>query len=273
MADHGNDPEREPQSVRELTVRLRVLEFHAVHHCNLVCEGCSHFAPDAPRQHVDATRFRDSVAAAAERLRPTWVHLMGGEPLLHPHLCQLLIDLQLGFPDAVRKVVTNGTLMAGAAECIYNTLAATDTVVAVSVYPNVTIRSGVIEARCRSHGIALELLEQFTFLDFLDLTGQSDPLEARLNCPMEGAANVRDDTLFPCPVTAWGQFVGLPTGPAEGVPLSAAVSELAWLLSRRRITSCCRFCRPRPARFPHRQRLTARHSDRLSQLPDDKRRR
>jgi len=268
MGDYNDYPQRGSAGAHEPTVHLRVLEFHAVHHCNLACEGCSHFAPHAPHERVEVQRFQDSVTAAAARLTPTWVHLLGGEPLLHPGLFQLLVDLQQGFPDAARKLVTNGTLMAHADDRIYDVLADTRTAVAISVYPGVIIRPELIEERCRTHGIALEFWEQSTFLDFLDSSGRSDSREARLNCPMEGAANINDDRLFPCPVTAWGQFAGLPTGPAEGMPLSAAASELAWLLDRRRITSCCRFCRPRPARVPHRRRSATQRGACPAQAPN-----
>jgi hypothetical protein len=233
------------------TVFLRLVEFHVVHHCNLTCAGCSHFSPQAAKEFLSAEQIRRDVELAAARLDPGYVHVLGGEPLLHPGLADLLPIFRAAFPRATIKVVTNGTLLERSPPQLLRALADLGIRLAVSVYPGTHLSQERIAAICAEHGIGVELWEQSTFLDFLDLSGTSDPRAARAECPMEDACNVRDGYLFPCPVSAWADLGRLPWLQTDGVSLSAGVDEIRSVLDRGRLTSCCRFCRVPPVRVPH----------------------
>jgi GTP 3',8-cyclase len=233
------------------TVFLRLVEFHVVHHCNLTCSGCSHFSPQAAKELLTVQQIGRDVELAAARLDPEYVHVLGGEPLLHPGLPEILPVFRTAFPRATIKVVTNGTLLERSPRPLLRALADLDIRLAVSVYPTTHLSQERIAALCAEHGIGVEIWEQSTFLDFLDLSGTSDAVAARAECPMDDACNVRDGYLFPCPVSAWADLGRLPWVQDDGVSLTAGADEIRAVLDRRRLTSCCRFCRVPPVRVPH----------------------
>lgn len=244
-------PRAEPVPRAEM-VPLRLLEFHVVHHCNLTCALCSHFSPTAGRHFVAPAELARDVDQAAARLRPDHVHVLGGEPLLHPDLPDLLPLFRPAFPRARINLVSNGVLVARRAARLLPVLAGEGIGLAVSVYPAAGVDVGEVARLCAEHGVALEVWEQSTFLDFMNPKGDTDPAAARAACHMEDACNVRDGRLFPCPVTAWADFGHLPFDPADGVPLAAGAEALAAVPDRRRTTSLCRFCKVEATRVPHR---------------------
>lgn len=231
--------------------KLDLLEFHVVHHCNLTCMGCAHFAPTAPRWFAHPEQFCSEVQLAARKLLPTYVHILGGEPLLHPELHELLNITRSTFVRSVIKIVTNGLLFPHASPELLSSMAENDVQLAVSLYPRVRTNQELIVEICRAYRITLEFWPQETFLDFINPMGDTDPVTVRAKCPMAGATTVRDGRLYPCPVTAWADFAGSELCESDGIDLSESITRLASVLDPHRITSRCRFCRVAPDRVPH----------------------
>ena len=74
------------------TNRMMTFEVCITEHCNLNCVGCSHFAPLAEPYFMDLEVFRNDMARLSALLgdRVEWIHIMGGEPLLHPQCADFL---------------------------------------------------------------------------------------------------------------------------------------------------------------------------------------
>lgn len=73
----------------EKTLRRNTIEhldYHITDHCNLNCQGCSVFAPVAEKRFADLDSFekdmRDLHTLIGDAIQQ--IHLLGGEPLLHP---------------------------------------------------------------------------------------------------------------------------------------------------------------------------------------------
>lgn len=92
---------------------INYIEHHIVDHCNLKCAGCSHFSPISPEWFEDLEDFKRDFSALAERtggnLRT--IRIMGGEPLLHPQVCEFLKLTREIFPRSEIQIVTNGLLL------------------------------------------------------------------------------------------------------------------------------------------------------------------
>ena len=101
------------------------LDVHVCDHCNLRCAGCLHFAPLAEQRFLDLDEYaRDLEQLAAVRGIAGYfdtIVLMGGEPLLHPRVAEVVrttrahlpnenIDLckQYGVKGAPTLVITDG---------------------------------------------------------------------------------------------------------------------------------------------------------------------
>lgn len=89
------------------------IEHHIVDHCNLKCNGCSHFSSIADKWFEDIEDFVKDFEALAEKTNhyiPV-IRLMGGEPLLHPNVCGFLTNARRLFPNSEIQLVTNGLLL------------------------------------------------------------------------------------------------------------------------------------------------------------------
>ncbi len=88
------------------------LELHIVAHCNLRCRGCNHASPDLAREFVDPEAIREDLARAAQLgLRSKILRVLGGEPLLHPKLPEIIRIARESAISREIHVVTNGVLL------------------------------------------------------------------------------------------------------------------------------------------------------------------
>lgn len=87
------------------------LEVDIVDHCNLACRACSHLSPIAPKSIVDAEALGSDLSTLAKVLHAKRLKVLGGEPLLHPKLTEVLSAVRgSGVSDTV-ALVTNGHLL------------------------------------------------------------------------------------------------------------------------------------------------------------------
>lgn len=89
------------------------IEHHITDHCNLNCAGCSHFSPIAEPWYESIEDFKHDFNILADKTGKhiNTIRLMGGEPLLHPHVEQFAIITRELFPNSEIQVVTNGILL------------------------------------------------------------------------------------------------------------------------------------------------------------------
>ena len=92
---------------------IEYLEHHIVDHCNLKCNGCSHFSGLAEPWFEDINDFINDFSALKNVTggRVGTIRIMGGEPLLHPDVCSFLIVVRQLFPNSEIQIVTNGILL------------------------------------------------------------------------------------------------------------------------------------------------------------------
>lgn len=93
-------------------VRLR-FEVHVTEHCNLNCKHCAHFSPLAEESYIDIDRYTKDVNRLSELFdgEMSYILLLGGEPLLHPRLSELMEITRKAFPIGRIRIVTNGILL------------------------------------------------------------------------------------------------------------------------------------------------------------------
>ena len=92
-----------------------VIDVQVCGHCNLRCAGCMHFAPlaeatflDLDEYENDLTRFSsiDDVSSYFDA-----IVLMGGEPLLHPQIVEIIRMTRRHLPKILLALCTNGLLL------------------------------------------------------------------------------------------------------------------------------------------------------------------
>ena len=88
-------------------------EVQLADHCNLNCAGCSHFSPIADEHFLDVDTYRKDCERLSE-LAGKYVRkisLMGGEPLLHKNIVDIMEITRSNFKNSIIHIVTNGILL------------------------------------------------------------------------------------------------------------------------------------------------------------------
>jgi organic radical activating enzyme len=94
------------------------IDYHIVDGCNLACEGCSHWTDVYDLKNVvDVNTFKEEVTHWINKISKVgyyydYLVILGGEPLLHPRLLDILnisLDITKNLPTKV-KLITNGQL-------------------------------------------------------------------------------------------------------------------------------------------------------------------
>jgi hypothetical protein len=98
-------------ATRDQRIRSVKLEYNAVRHCNYACTECSHFSPHMRAGRADPAQFGIDVDTLADVLRVGRFRFVGGEPLLHPDLPDLVERVRVSGLARSIEVVTNGSLL------------------------------------------------------------------------------------------------------------------------------------------------------------------
>ncbi len=150
-------------------VLTRSLEAHVVDHCNLRCAACCSLSPHLPVWEAEPEDLRRDLRLAKAVLAPTFFKLVGGEPLLHSRLLEIVEVAAEERPAPVLSLTTNGFLLERAADRLFELLDH----LTVSVYPKPArggARFAAIRDRCAAFGVELNVKVQDVF-DQIHLPG------------------------------------------------------------------------------------------------------
>ncbi len=186
---------------------LKLVEVNIVPHCNLNCRSCSHFAPLAEEEYLPVEQAEQDFSRLAELSggRITCIHIMGGEPLLHPECCDFLALARKHFPLSVLRLVTNGILLPSQPESFWACLSDNWIDLSPTNYP-IEIDWNYVRERCIEHHISFSFFNhddvRRTMTRFsLDMLGEQ---EARASfCDCEYANNtvvLHDGRMYPCEI-------------------------------------------------------------------------
>lgn len=122
---------RDPEWViwlRRVVLKRRPVLFHfevpLTDHCSISCRGCTSFSALRPQRLADLGEFESDLrhmAALFSKVRQ--IHLVGGEPLLHPQVRELCEITRTVFPKSRIYLKTNGTLVMRMSDEFWETLA------------------------------------------------------------------------------------------------------------------------------------------------------
>lgn len=182
------------------------IEYHLTEHCNLKCAGCIHFSSCADEEFADLQEFKSDMSRLSEILRGDIfeVHLLGGEPLLHPQVDEFMIFARELLPKANIYIVTNGILLLKMPESFWRTASSINIIIKITKYP-INLDMEAIHKKAEAQGVRLNVLE--FIMDNWDklvfnLEGKLNPVDSFLNCPRSNEFCVRlyKGRLYPCTV-------------------------------------------------------------------------
>lgn len=113
---------------------LNYLEINIVDQCNLNCKGCAHFSNICDNKFVNLENYKRDLELIAEKFYLYNFRLLGGEPLLHPKLPELVEITRNILPNSRIIIVTNGLLINKLSENALKKLSKSNVIVSISLY-------------------------------------------------------------------------------------------------------------------------------------------
>lgn len=116
---------------------IEYLEIHVVDHCNLNCANCCHFSPFAPVKFLDLKKYEKDINKLSNLIngRLKSLVLMGGEPLLHSEIVEIIKITKKAFLKTNIQLLTNGILLNNMKNSFWRVLKELDIQINITKYP------------------------------------------------------------------------------------------------------------------------------------------
>lgn len=187
-----------------------ILDVHVVDHCNLNCASCNHFAPIAQKRFLSLDGFERDLALLAriDGIDSFFdsVYLMGGEPLLHPQIADIVMLTRRYLPTTNLYVATNGLCLASMPSEFWLACEQARVTVSLTRYP-IDVDYNGLQALAEQHGVRAQAhgkvvagRQTFSFRRTpMDSSGVHDPSRNYIHCPSGGyCLQLRDGRIYPC---------------------------------------------------------------------------
>lgn len=183
-----------------------LLIINILDHCNLRCKGCDHFACIADPYFVPYETIKRDIERISEIFHGDFIMqfgVMGGEPLLHPNLLEILKVIRNQFENARISVYTNGILLMKQKKEFWNVLRENNIGIMQTRYPIHLDFEGIVD-RAKKENVIYDYY-QFTgekklFKKVVNLKGTGDPVESFAKCHISNYGNfLMEGKLYGCP--------------------------------------------------------------------------
>ena len=178
-------------------------------HCNLRCKGCDHFACIADEYFVDVDIIKKDIERMGELFSHDYIMkiaVMGGEPLLHPHLLEILRIVREQFPYTQLRLTTNGILLAKQEKDFWDTCRKANVTIVNTKYP-INIKHDSLRKKAEEEnvkfmhyegtgGTSVRKLQKHT----IDVKGMNNPAKSFADCHISNYGNfLMEGKLYRCP--------------------------------------------------------------------------
>ena len=242
-------------------VQTRSLEAHIVDHCNLTCAECCSLSPLLPAWYASPESIANDLRKAARVLKPGVFKLVGGEPLLHPQLVDVIHCVRDTGITPVISVTTNGLKLGDMPDAFWQAVDA----LTISRYPRPGLAANLIahiEAQAEHFAVRLNWKVQDSFSTMNREPPSTDVAEAQRiyhDCWIrERCHMIRDGMFYTCtrPAHFHTLYKGEPDFRSDGLPLSdndGMLEALLTYLQRETPLKACLHCHGGSAPLaPHR---------------------
>lgn len=245
--------------------RLSYFVLNILDHCNLRCRGCDHFAAIAEKRFValeDISADLQKMSALTEG-RVTRIGVMGGEPLLHPQLKEILAEARRNFPDTLIQVVSNGLLMNQQADTFWEACRDNRIEIVVTKYP-IELDFEKMEETAQKWGVAFRYygdtgeVIKTSYKMSIDVAGRQDPTESFWDCYHANQLPLlMEGKFYPCTVAPnvrhfnkkFGTNMALEAGDYLELDKVSSADELYQFLCTPK--PFCRYCKTKERTFGH----------------------
>jgi len=175
-------------------------------HCNLNCKSCFTFSPLAHEKFYDVESFEHDIRQIAKLTNGKMdaLHLIGGEPLLHPKLNDCIRIARQHIKIGNIFLSTNGILLKSQSNDFWKTCADNNIVIEITRYP-INIDIGGINEKANDYSVTVKWADfhgenEKNFRKMpIDCEGKQNPKEAFSMCMVANkCAYLMDGKLYNC---------------------------------------------------------------------------
>ena len=188
---------------------IEYLVVNILDHCNLKCKGCDHFACIADTYFVSVDAIRRDIERMSEILHGNNVikiAVMGGEPLLHPNLLEILEIIRANFPYAVIRLTTNGLLLLQQTDLFWKVCREQNITIVNTKYP-INLDFCKMKEKASHEEVKFQYFENTgdeyvkkSFKKVINLKGDSDPVKSFARCHISNYGNfLMEGKFYGCP--------------------------------------------------------------------------
>jgi GTP 3',8-cyclase len=149
-------------------------EVNVVDHCNLRCRSCAHLSPVLPKYFVEPNGLLSDLAALAKSYHVKVLKLLGGEPLLHPSLVDVIVAARESQVAEKIEIWTNGLLLPQVEQSFWDVVDS----VRISLYPGRSLRQHQLDkcvALALKHNVSIRYRRYEAFQESYSEKGTDDP--------------------------------------------------------------------------------------------------
>ena len=187
-------------------------EVNLVEHCNLNCKGCYHFSPVAKETFLDVEEYERDCKRLSDLYdgQMSNIGLLGGEPLLHPQICEFMRITRENFPIGEIWILTNGILLDKMPDEFWKACQDYKVAIQCTRYPLTNVDYDGIGKKVKSLGLKYyyhndverdgeKKLIKYPF----DLTGKYNPEYNYYHCfRANGCVTLKNGKLYTCVMAA-----------------------------------------------------------------------
>lgn len=194
---------------KRVVKKYLAIQTHITEHCNLNCRGCDHFSPVAKEAYVELNEYKKDIMRLRELFEERFVFMsiMGGEPLLHPQIEEILKISRECLPMVRLVILTNGILLKNMPDSFWVTCKKYDIEINLTMYP-VNFPYEWAEKKAKEYGIKYEYTNEEPIKTLwkspLDISGNMNKEEMFEVCGESNfCISLRQGKLYTCSVAAY----------------------------------------------------------------------
>lgn len=250
------------------------LEINLVSHCNLNCVSCTHYSPIAAKSFLDLDQFKISLSYLSKISHSFKIlRLLGGEPLLHPHINEILQLAGEQLKDKRIELYTNGILLDPQrnnkiSERFWEICKQYNIIIYFTLYPVQIDHEEIIKV-CRQKGVKIIIMGDKRNLEGFSLfrlhPNKSGNKLNHYTCSETGCMQLVGNKIYPCSESAYADYLNDAYGTTfhhtkgDYIEIEQVKHRYSLWLFRLKSKPFCSYCEfPRPP-------IAWRHSLRESQ--------
>lgn len=184
---------------------INVVQIMTVDQCNMNCSGCSHFSCLVDKEKgYDKGQFKQDLIRLKEVIKGVGVFsFVGGEPLLHKDLTEMISDIKNIFEESEITIITNGLLLNNMNEKFWKSVEDNDVFLDITYYPAMK-KMDDVHKNLESKSVRYKIWPERTiFMKRLNPKGDSNPQTTWDFCRERSCVTMRDGKIATCymPIT------------------------------------------------------------------------